>query len=336
MISKTTTGLPKIDVHCHIYPNEYLHLLRSYGQVYRDARRGISFIVESRREKQISIAIRDEMWDINLRLKMMQRLGIDFSVLSIGNPWLNCIPQNDSKKVARLVNSMLRDIVKDYPGKFAAIGVLPLNDPGKIGDEIDFAVDELGMRGFMIPTQVRGRTTICKDYIQIFQECSRKRVPLYIHPWVGPEIARLYEQSDIASILFPAETSLAARKVLGLNLLDRFPNLSVILSHLGGTLPFIVGRIEREVEPLSFKRETGILSYFKRFFLDSIIYNLPAFKLATDIWGADKILFGTDFPYAWSNRYDKTVSIVERSGNSKSERESIFSKNAISLFDLSV
>lgn len=328
-----------IDVHSHFYPKPFLQVLESHGLLTTHAnkkRYGILYIKETPQVRGRAIKIRREMWDLNLRIKIMKRLGIRFSFLSIGNPWLNLIPKSDSKKSARIINRALHDIIKVHPESFAAIGTLPLNDPPEISGEMEFAVDELGIKGFMVPTQVNGKCIASEEFFSIFKECSKLHVPLYIHPWVGFGLSQLYKKEDITAIIFPAEIAVTALRIYTSGLVDRYPNLRVILSHLGGNLPYVLGRIEREIEPGSARKilQTTTVRHLKRFLFDSICYNSLAFEFAVDTWGADKILFGTDSPFVWSDSSKRTVGIVDNSGIDRKEKRMIFNENAVNVFSL--
>jgi predicted TIM-barrel fold metal-dependent hydrolase len=202
----------------------------------------------------------------------------------------------------------LHDIIKAHPKNFAAIGTLPLNDPSEISNEMEYAVNELGIKGFLVPTQVNGKCIASEDFVSVFKECSRLHVPLYIHPWVGIHLSHLYKKEDITATIFPAETAATALRICTSGLARRHPNLRKILSHLGGNLPYILGRIERESEPLSERKilETKTVWRLKQFFFDSICYSSSALEFAADTWGSDKILFGSDTPFPWSDSFKRS------------------------------
>jgi predicted TIM-barrel fold metal-dependent hydrolase len=327
--------LTRVDIHAHIYPKSYLHLLESCGLILNDID-GTKFILEQSSKSGHRIRVFEEMWNLEQRLKVMDKLSVNIEVLSIGNPWVSYFPKEKSKASARVLNTELSEISKRFPKRFAAMGVIPFSSVNDAIDEIEFAVDELELKGFMTGTHSEGKPIFSEEFYPIFGELERRDIPLFIHPLVRENVVQLYDRLLIVGVLFPNETSIAATGFVTHGVIDKFPNLRIILAHLGGNIPFSIGRIERAVKtnPTSSMLKKNTFEYFKQFYLDSISYFSPAIEYTCKLWGADKIMLGTDSPWHWSENYEKVIQPIEDSDCSIKDKQLILGDNAVKLFKL--
>ena len=328
--------MPKIDIHAHIYPKLFIDILESFGQTIDDEKTGKRFISETGSDKGHRIQLFNEMWDMKARLKTMDKLGVDMEVLSIGNPWVSYIPKVKAVKASRELNQHLGEIVRESPARFAAIGVLPVDSPLDAIEEMHYAVNELRMRGFMIGTHVYGKPIYSKEFLPIFEEAAKLDVPVYIHPLAKVDVGVYYDRLLVTGLVFPCETTIAATGLVLSGLLDKSPNSKIVLSHLGGMIPFLLGRLERAIKtnPHENTLDKEINEYFKLFYLDSISYFTPTLEYATDIWGTNKIMMGSDYPYSWGDNYEKIVEVIGKSKYLEEEKQLIYSENAKKLFGL--
>jgi predicted TIM-barrel fold metal-dependent hydrolase len=271
------------------------------------------------------------MWNVPLRLKKMGALAVDVEVLSIVNPWLSYIPKRRASGIARSVNAELASIVKKQPKRFAALALVPITSD-EVLEEMDYAVNNLQLRGFMIGTHVNGKSILSDEFFPIFQRAAKLGVPIFIHPLAQPDALRYLDRVVASNLIFPTETALFARESVNKRLFQRCPKLKVVLAHLGGTVPFLFGRLERSL--LGVEQTKGILSLIKSFYLDSVTYFTPSLEHAAKIWGADKIMFGTDFPHAWSDSLERTAGVIQDSELSAKEKDLVFAENAKKIFRL--
>ncbi|MHB1868948.1 MAG: amidohydrolase family protein, partial [Nitrososphaerales archaeon] len=263
-------------------------------------------------------------------------LGIDMQVLSIGNPWVSYIPKSLCKSAARALNSELAKICKEYPKRFVSMGVIPLSSIEDAIEEIDYAVDELNIRGFMIGTHANGRPLFSDDFLPFFKELEKKDVPMFVHPLAKVDVGKIYDRLTTVGILFPNETTIIATGLMTNGFLDKLPNLKIILAHLGGNVPISIGRIDRAVKtnPVKAALLRTTEEYLKRYYLDSLAYYTPALELAVDIWGPDKVMLGSDSPWHWSADSEKIVAPIAKSKYSTTVKDSILGENAIKIFNI--
>ncbi|MHB8565820.1 MAG: amidohydrolase family protein [Nitrososphaerales archaeon] len=327
--------MKSIDIHAHIYPQIYFDILDSCGHI-RKEENGDTFILETGTDSGHRIKPFEDMWNIEQRLKIMDSIGVDIQILSIGNPWVSYIPKTKCKDAARALNSELARISKEYPKRFFAMGVIPYSSMTDAIEEIDYAVDELGLKGFMIGTHFLGKPIFSNDFLPCYEEIQRKDVPMFIHPLAKQDASSTYDRLMTVGLLFPNETTIAATGFMISGFLDRLPNLKIILAHLGGNIPISIGRIERVVKtnPTNAPLQRATADYLKRFYLDSVIYFGPALEYAVDIWGPDKIMLGSDFPWHWSKDYEKIIAPLSNSKYSSSVKDMIYGENAMKIFKL--
>ena len=326
-----------IDIHAHIYPNLFIDILKSCGHFVEEKETGRRFISETGSDKGHRILLSKQMSDIPTRLETMDKIGIDMEILSIGNPWISYVPSDRAVNASRQLNQYLNEIVHENPKRFAAVGVLPVTSPSSnVIEEMRYSVKELGMRGFMIGTHVFGKPIYSKEFIPIFEAAAKLGIPMYIHPLAKADVGVYYDRLIVTGLVFPAETTIAAAGLVLSGLFDRCPDSKIILSHLGGMIPFSLGRLERAMKtnPHENKLDRDVIEYFKLFYLDSISYYTPSLEYTADIWGTDKIMMGSDYPYAWGDDREKVVGVIENSKYSESEKHLMYSENAKKLFKL--
>jgi aminocarboxymuconate-semialdehyde decarboxylase len=309
-----------------------LALLEELGMLTLDPKTGHKQVNESGGEFGYKYEISDIMWNIPGRLKTMDKLGVNVDLLSIGNPWLSYIPKNRAAAVARTLNTELSATVKTNPRRFAAMGVVPVTTDDVL-EELDYAVNELDLKGFMVGTHVNGKSIVSDEFMQIFERASQLGVPVYIHPLARPDAFRYHDRGTATSLIFPTETAVFAKSAVEKRLSNRNPKLRVVLAHLGGSVPLLLGRLDRAISAAK-PAEAGVHELFKSFYLDSVTYFAPALKYVAGIWGAGKIMFGTDYPHAWGDNFERTVEVITSSGLANNEQELIFAENATKLFKL--
>lgn len=324
-----------IDIHSHIYPSAYLEALEDCGHIKHDAT-GSQILLETGTESGHRIRLFEEMWNIDRRLKAMDSLGVQMQILSIGNPWVSYLPQDKCKTAARKINTALSEIVKKNPKRFAAMGVIPFNSMEAAVEEIDYAIDELGIRGFMLGTHSFGKPISSDEFLPCFEEAQKKDVPIFIHPLARPDVGNMYDRLTTVGLLFPNETTISAMSFMTNGVLDKLPNLKIILAHLGGNVPISIGRIDRAVKtnPTKVKLTSSTQDYLKRFYLDSIAYYRLALEYATDIWGGEKVMLGSDFPWHWSTETEKIISPITDSKYDFETKGGILGANASKLFKI--
>ncbi|MDA4131421.1 MAG: amidohydrolase family protein, partial [Thaumarchaeota archaeon] len=137
---------------------------------------------------------------------------------------------------------------------------------------------------------------------------------------------------------FLFDSTLALSRMIFDGVFDKYPKLKIVLPHLGSVIPYILSRIDIEtdragdfLENYKSPLHKKFVKYFERVYVDTVSHQGPAYKLAIDTLGIDKILLGSDYPYSL---WEKTVTAIENLHLSQKDRESIYSRNANKLLNI--
>ena len=189
-----------------------------------------------------------------LRLREMDEAGIDIQVLSHCPPGAQAFDKDEAIVRDQGVNNRLNDVVQARPDRFAAFASLPTKNPDACPDELERCVKELGFKGAMVHGLTDGKFHDLPEFWPIFAKAEELDVPIYIHPGrPQPDVIEAYykEYKDqFRSILsagwgFTVETATAGVRLVLSGVLDKHPEVKIILGHMGEGLPFLLWRIIR-------------------------------------------------------------------------------------------
>jgi 5-carboxyvanillate decarboxylase len=278
------------------------------------------------------------------RLKMMDEVGIHMQVLSLSFPGVEALDPSDATSMSKRVNDELFSVVKKYPTRFAGFAAIAPQDPEAAANELERAVKKLGFKGAMVNSHIRGEYLDDRKYWVIFEKAEKLNVPIYIHPrQPSPDMIKPYlTYPELATPAwgFAAETGLHAMRLICSGVFDKYPNLKVILGHLGEALPWWLWRLDSRWVVIG-RRESGTATradkkpseYIKENFYitTSGMFWHPALQCCYSALGADRILFAVDHPYE-SNK--DAVQFMDTASICDSDKEKIYHLNAEKLFGL--
>lgn len=281
------------------------------------------------------------------RIEEMDASGIDISILSLAAAGIEGIGNRDQAvAMATKVNDFLAEQVAQSNGRFRGFASVPLQDPKIAAKELERAAHDLGFKGVMVNGYVQGEEKDTGHYLDedrfvpFWEAASDLGMPVYIHPRpsLAPVRNALYAGHPElvgATWGFAPETATHALRLIYSGLFDRLPNLTVILGHLGETLPYFSWRIQRcfEFNPLGHQVERRLQDYLcDNFFITTSGNNSDqALICALLTIGADRIMFATDYPFEMS---DEAARWIERAPISETDRRKIARNNAERLFAL--
>jgi 5-carboxyvanillate decarboxylase len=281
------------------------------------------------------------------RLKEMDEAGIDMQVLSLSFPGVELFDPSDGTSISKVVNDELSKVVKHHQDRFAGFAAIAPQAPQAAADELERAVNELGLKGAAINGNIKGEFLDDQRFWPIFERAEKLDVPLYIHPKMPPaEMLKPYlAYPGLASGLlgFAAEASLHAMRLICSGIFDTYPGLKIILGHLGESIPFWLWRIdsrfleEKESDPASAEVYKNLQKNPSQYFKDNFyvttsgMFWQPVLQFVCSVLGADKILFAADYPYESSG---EAVQFMESVQLSDSDKDKICHLNAEKLFGL--
>lgn len=278
------------------------------------------------------------------RLAGMDASGITTAILSHTVPGVQGIVDPASAiAAAREINDRLHEVIVRHPTRFAGFASVPLQDPAAAALEIERAVSRLGFKGVMINGYSNAGDARSGEYLDepkflpFWEAVTALDVPVYLHPRPALE-QRLYDghrELIGATWGFAPETATHALRIVYGGLLDRFPTATIVLGHLGETLPYFAWRIQHcfEYNPSDKRVERRLQDYLADNFYvtTSGHFSDQALISALLTIGADRILFAVDYPY---EVMEPAARWIERAPISETDRRKIAAGNARRLFRL--
>jgi aminocarboxymuconate-semialdehyde decarboxylase len=315
----------RIDVHAHYFPTEYTEpLIRWGGHVAPTAR----FMPGTR-------------MPLDERIDLLKDVGIDMQVLSVASAQPYLPEAANAVDVARLGNDIYADVVRKYPERFAAFGCAPLPHVDAAVAEAERCLGTLGFVGMTTGCSIEGRPLDDPEFEPFWAELNRRGSALFLHPMgvgFGGEL-KPYGLDWLVGALF--EDTLAGIRLVISGITTRYPNIRVILPHLGGTLPFAMGRVGKTnaADRARLEQPTGdftgtLREQLLRFWYDTVNHEPAALQCACTVFGTDRLLLGTDFPYPAGEQLRHCLSYVEDAGLPAAQTEAILGGNAQALLGL--
>jgi uncharacterized protein len=244
------------------------------------------------------------------RLAAMDEAGIDLQVISHTTPGVQHLDADTAVPLAREANDALARAVAEHPDRFAGFATLPTSAPDAAADELERAVGDLGMKGAMVNGHTGGLFLDDPRFDVLLARAERLGVPLYLHPAepVAAVRAAYYEGFDPAVSWFlsaaaygwHAETGLHVLRMVLAGVFDRHPGLQLVIGHMGEMLPFMLARVDDNLPPAV----TGLDRLPSEYILANVhittsgLFSVPPLLCALMVFGADRVLFSVDWPYA--------------------------------------
>ena len=243
------------------------------------------------------------------RIAEMDEAGVTVQVLSTVGPGADLLAGVEALRFARDTNDRLAAAVSARPNRLAGFAHLPMSVPEAAPDELERCVTRLGFRGAMIHGMTGGRFLDHAGFAPLLGRAEALGVPLYLHPGLPPAPVRAayYDRlpGPTGFLLATAgwgwhtETALHVLRLVLTGTLNRFPRLKLIVGHMGEGLPAMLARADKVFAPVSTSPRSVSQTLLEQLWITtSGFFDLPSFMAAFLAFGADRILFSVDYPYA--------------------------------------
>ena len=341
--SRTAGGTPRgqpaapiVDFHAYFQPRAFLERLRARKEYPRIEKTADGEAVVS--GPGAARPLRPEQTDIDWRVRELAAAGIDCQVLRLQNvSGVDALDPSEGLAVAQAANEEMAEIARRFPGRFIPYAAVPLKDVAGAVQELRRAVTQLGHRGVGLSVAIEGKTIDGPAFEPLFECGADLNVPVLLlpnHPSTLDATLKPYGWLT-GAFGFQVDISLVALRLLCNGLLFRKPGLQVILANLGGVLPFVSERLQQYWErvhagprPLPVPPEEAL----RRFWYETASAHPAAIRLAAEIVGADRLLFGSDYP---SFDFVRALESVRRCALPEEQLDQILRGNAARLFALS-
>lgn len=289
-----------IDTHTHFVPPEFVadaRAGRALDSIALERRGDTEWLIHPQGYRY---PLSPEFFDLDARLRQMDSLGIDTSVLSLTPTlffyWLDAPGARD---FSRLANDSIAAFAA-RSDRLHGVATVPMQQPDAAVAELHRAIEKLGLRGVQIGTTVEHTPLDDPRFDPFFAAAAELDVPVILHPYyVGtrPNLVDFYMTNLTGN---PLETCIAASRMILSGCLDRHPALKLVLVHSGGFMPFQIGRLDHGFRVRQESR-VAITSppstYLRRFWYDTITHASAPLAFLVNLVGADRVMFGSDLPF---------------------------------------
>lgn len=309
-----------IDIHAHYLPAEYLDRIDQQPEGHPT--------IFLRRRNRVS----NGPADVEAQLALMDQAKIDLQVLSISNHFPYFTSEADAVEMARLANNLYAELVSEHPKRFAALACTPPPHLQASVNEMKRALDELGMVGVTAGTSVLGKSIADQAFDEFWLALERRKCVLFLHPVGGSAGSEMIEQSKLTwPIGAPLEDTVCLLQLMQAQIPQRFPNVKVVVPHLGGFAPFLMARLD-ELQDRFLPQSAALPSeQIKSFWYDTVNAHPSALACARDTVGAERLLLGTDYPFWVGKAFKFAVDYVRDAKLPANQVADILGRNAQKL-----
>ena len=332
------------DIHAHYVPPRVLDVLRDRGSDF-----GVALIAAPpacheclRFEYGLQVrpfaSFSHLLEPVAARIGRMDRVGIDRQVLSL---WPDIfgygLPADKAARWHRLLNDELGAWCAQRADRFSwlASGALPAADAA--ARELESAVLDAGAAGGIVAANVEGTNLGECSLDEYWAAAAGLGVPVFIHP-VQPKPLPRGERFALNQVVqYTFDTTLAVGSLIMSGVLDRFPDLQLILSHGGGALPYLIGRFDCMHERMDRAAAGDVArsapsAYLGRMHYDTIVHDAQALRYLAQRVGIDRLVLGSDDPFPPADR--DPLASLRAAGLSPDEMKAISDDNPRRLLRL--
>jgi aminocarboxymuconate-semialdehyde decarboxylase len=324
-----------IDSHFHWWPRSIFEDLckrRDYPLCEKNGRGGYNYVGHPGRP---SLNSWKEWFDLDEQLSHMDGLGHEVSVVCSLGPFsifFSDIPPEEGRDQAMRWNEEMAGTQRKYPGRVWASAAVPLTDTRTAIDVLDHAVLKLGLMGVNIPGSIGRDTRIDAERLAPFYaRIAELGIPMFLHPTdaVFGDDLEGYGGALHLSLGRVIEVSVAASRIVFSGLMERHPNLKVVMSHTGGALPYQSGRMDKNGKAAKLPNPPS--HYIRRMFTDTVSPHSMGMKFAVEYYGIDNVMYGSDYP-CWDPA--TALRLIDEIGLSADDRDKLFYRNAKAILNL--
>ena len=323
-----------VDWHVHWLPPELADALRARTQPPRIAGGSEGERLDVYRE---ALPVAPDLIETARRLAFMDRHGVSKQVLSLpGLFGIDSLPAEEAAPLVRLFNDALARLMADRPDRFSGLAALPLADRAAAVEELARAMDRTGFVGAILPADGFLTRRGAEGWAPLLEAANARRAHIFIHPGPVPADAApappdYGDNANLRHIVLDVQARLSAVTVTltMTDFLDSYPDLTVQVANLGGSVPMLVERMDH----VSARRTPGAplpSTRLGRIFVDTSSFGPRAIALAAGTFGADRVLLGTDHPIFDTER---TLAAIRSSGVPEAEIAGILGGNGSTLLN---
>ncbi len=333
-----------IDIHAHFLPPLLIEKIKADPASFPYVK------LEDTADGSVRFKIGSEAWtrpvspslmNLQSRVAEMDKQNIE---LQINAGWLDISGYSLSPQHAavwsRFLNETLLEGMKQETNahRFAPLATVPLQDAEKAAEELNVAV-EAGHLGAMIGTWIPAGEAHDEHDLDdpsldpFWQAAAELGVPIFLHPVFAGASPRAAKWGMVNAVARPNETAISLARILYAGIPQRFPGLKLVISHGGGTLPYMLGRLKRNYDFLKTKETIyDPVEGFKRLYFDTVVFEPQALQFLLQMVDSDQVMLGSDAPFPIRDPDPRLVVESDKLDIKEDKRKSILFDNAQKLF----
>lgn len=323
-----------IDTHAHFTPQSFLNNLK--GKI--DHFPSIELLVEDDKYRLAFVGgtptrpLSPKLRDSDLRLQWMDEQGID---VQVAGGWLDSfgyeLPAQEGAAWSRLMNEFMLSATDDID-RIQPLATVPLQDGKQAAIVLEEAI-AAGFKGVMIGTQPKGVEGNLDDpELDPFWEAAASlKANIYLHPMFGCGDPRLLDYGMMNAVGRATDTTTAVTRMLFSGHFLKYSGMKFIVSHGGGAIPYVLGRLARnhEIHPGQF---SDPVESFKKLYFDSVLFAPEGLNFLCSCCGHDRVMLGSDYPFPIGDMEPKKV--IENANLDDAQKRMILGETAASIFGI--
>jgi len=283
------------------------------------------------------VAFRDvdsRSWDAARRIADMDAAGIDLQVLSpLPVTFAYEFDAAVTARFARLHNDAIAEVVRARPDRFAGLGAVPLQDPDAACAELERVTGELGLAGIEIGTHAGGHDLADPAFDAFWERCDALRALVFVHPENAPGFERLRAARLAFAAGYPSETGLCAASLIMTGLVARRPRVRFVFAHGGGTLAWLLPRLDAvwsayaDVREKLARRPSDVA---RTLWYDTLTFDAENLRLLAERAGTGRLVVGSDYPFLMQEE-PPGATVLACDAFDDAERDAMRGENALAL-----
>ena len=325
-----------VDSHFHWWPRSIFEALckrREYPRAERDGLGGYRYY--RRADSTYVLPIWPAWFDLDEQFAYMDETGHRIAACGSIGPFsvhFSDLPPDEGREAATAWNEEMAAMTRSHPGRFWASAAVPFVDAEIAVAVLDDAVNRLGLKGANLPGSIGDDPNIDAARLEPFYaRAAELGVPLFLHPTdaIFADTLAGYGGALHLSIGRVIEVSVAASRLIFSGIMERNPNLKVVMSHTGGALPYQAGRLDKNGHGAKLPGKPS--TYLKRMYTDTVSPHAAGMKFAIEFFGVDHVMYGSDYP-CWDPKV--ALEFFEAIGLSTGDCEQLLNGNARRILQL--
>jgi aminocarboxymuconate-semialdehyde decarboxylase len=328
-----------IDLHCHALTLAAERLVADQPQKLAERATQLRMLGEASFEYTQNVMLKaafPKLTDLAQRLHDMDQMGVDIQVLSPApNQYYYWAEPDLARELCRTINEHIASLVAQHPDRLLGLGSVALQHPELSIEQLDYAVETLGLRGIEVSSQVAGLELADPKFERFWARAEQLGCIVFLHPLgttLGERLNRHYLSNTLGQ---PLETSVALSYLIFGGTLDRHPGLKLVAAHGGGYLASYIGRSDHAwtARPDAHGCQRPPSEYLRQILFDTIVYRPEQLRHLIAEAGIEQIVLGTDYPYDMAH-YEIRALLDALPELSETDRAAILGGNAARLLGI--